>query len=595
MGTGDPIFWEAPAEKKIECSEKGKSNHMECFNCICFLQPYNTSHLYVCGTYAFPKCTYINMLTFTLEHEDFDDGKGNCPYDPAKGHTGLLVDGELYSATLNNFLGTQPVILQNMGPYHPMKAEYEALWLNRPHFIASAYVPESVGSITGDDDKVYFFSERVVEYDCCTKQLQAQVARVCKSDIAGAHTLQKKWTKFLKSQLGCSVPNQQLYFNQLQSVHTLQGASWHKTTFFGCINKWHHHHGHTSSLELADRTLIFIKKHPLMDEQVEPSWGQPLLMKTPISPIWWLTNLQDLTKPPIHCCSLAQKLLFAGSCSHLVQLPLADSVKYYICADCVLEWDSYSAWSINTSHCLSVASYSGQVNAEKHHNGSGHRLATSLSLSSKLAYARWIFEGQDLPADEPCSIHYDAHLQALVKLQVKEEYRATFSEISKSGYWLLSEMELQVLLIITKCFEDMKDTQILIEVHKSSYARPGDVEFEDFSQPVICAHSENGLDTCSDGEPKFQGPGHSCAKRWPFGKKSNVGAQNVVYLEGKEGGLESSGVCSAWKLQLQNPRLNPLFPLQTVASEDFSHLPLEQQRKQLQYQLEEHNQELKKR
>ncbi|VTJ83881.1 Hypothetical predicted protein [Marmota monax] len=149
------------------------------------------------------------------------------------------------------------------------------------------------------------------------------------------------------------------------------------------------------------------------------------------------------------------------------------------------------------------------------------------------------------------------------KLQDKDERRATFSEISKSGYWLLSETELQLLLIITKCFEAMKvvanavdaknDTQVLIELHKSGYARPGDMEFEDFSQPVICAHSENGLDTLSDGEPKFQGPGHSRAKRWPFGNKSK-----------------------------------------TVASEDFSHLPLEQQRKWLQRQLEEHNQELHK-
>ncbi|VTJ92386.1 Hypothetical predicted protein, partial [Marmota monax] len=64
------------------------------------------------------------------------------------------------------------------------------------------------------------------------------------------------------------------------------------------------------------------------------------------------------------------------------------------------------------------------------------------------------------------------------------------------------------------------DTQILIELHKSGYAHPGDVEFEDFSQPVICTHTENGLDTRSDGEPKFQAPGHSCAKHWPFGKKS---------------------------------------------------------------------------
>lgn len=31
------------------------------------------------------------MLTFTLERSEFEDGKGKCPYDPAKGHTGLLV------------------------------------------------------------------------------------------------------------------------------------------------------------------------------------------------------------------------------------------------------------------------------------------------------------------------------------------------------------------------------------------------------------------------------------------------------------------------------------------------------------------------
>lgn len=31
------------------------------------------------------------MLTFTLERGEFEDGKGKCPYDPAKGHTGLLV------------------------------------------------------------------------------------------------------------------------------------------------------------------------------------------------------------------------------------------------------------------------------------------------------------------------------------------------------------------------------------------------------------------------------------------------------------------------------------------------------------------------
>lgn len=126
------------------------------------------------------------------------------------------IDGELYSATLNNFLGTEPVILRNMGPHHSMKTEYLAFWLNgepggtgvrtggamgggpckgprtpspanpslfpvEPHFVGSAYIPESVGSFTGDDDKVYFFfSERAVEYDCYAEQVVARVARVCK-------------------------------------------------------------------------------------------------------------------------------------------------------------------------------------------------------------------------------------------------------------------------------------------------------------------------------------------------------------------------------------------------------------------------------
>lgn len=109
-----------------------------------------------------------------MERGAFEDGKGKCPYDPAKGHTGLLVgefppavgwasprahshpglcglrvcspgladpvstDGELYSATLNNFLGTEPIILRNMGPHHAMKTEYLAFWLNGERLGAGA-------------------------------------------------------------------------------------------------------------------------------------------------------------------------------------------------------------------------------------------------------------------------------------------------------------------------------------------------------------------------------------------------------------------------------------------------------------------------
>ncbi|NWI56378.1 SEM4C protein, partial [Calyptomena viridis] len=241
----------------------------DCFNYVRFLQSYNSSHLYACGTYAFqPKCTYIELSGFTLDRVAFEDGKGKCPYDPTKGHTGLIVgrchcqppsgllggvptepptplhpsltDGELYSATFNNFLGTEPVILRNLGPHYSMKTEYLTSWLNEPHFVASAFVQESSGSSTGDDDKVYFFfSERAVEYDCYAEQVVARVARVCKGDVGGARTLQKKWTTFLKARLVCSAPEQQLHFNRLQAVFTLPGAEWQETTFFGVFQaRW---------------------------------------------------------------------------------------------------------------------------------------------------------------------------------------------------------------------------------------------------------------------------------------------------------------------------------------------------------------------
>ncbi|XP_008835117.1 cdc42-interacting protein 4 isoform X1 [Nannospalax galili] len=150
--------------------------------------------------------------------------------------------------------------------------------------------------------------------------------------------------------------------------------------------------------------------------------------------------------------------------------------------------------------------------------------------------------------------------QIFDKLQDMDERRA--SRLG-AGYRLLSEAELQVVPIIGKCFEGMKvaaesvdaknDSQVLIELHKSGFARPGDLEFEDFSQPMNRVPSDSSLGT-PDGRSELRGgSGRSRAKRWPFGKKSK-----------------------------------------TVATEDFSHLPPEQQRKRLQQQLEDRNRELQK-
>uniref|UniRef100_A0A096M1S3 Sema domain-containing protein n=1 Tax=Poecilia formosa TaxID=48698 RepID=A0A096M1S3_POEFO len=330
------IDWPAPQDKKRECVSKGKNNQTECFNYIRFLQSYNHTHLYTCGTYAFqPKCNYIKADDFTLNPAALEDGKGKCPYDPAKGHTGLIVDKELYSATLNNFLGTEPVILRNLGQQHySMKSEYLPAWLNaEPDFVGSALVRESSGSQDGDDDKIYFFfSERALELDCDTELTVARVARVCKGDLGGTRTLQKKWTTFQKARLECSLPERHVSFNNLRAVFTLPGPDWRGTTFYGifhaqwgdvdvsavcqyqigdvkkvfegsykeyreasqrwgrytgatpsprpgsapqCITNSDRENGYNSSLQLPDATLNFAKKHPLMEDK---ALGRPLLL-----------------------------------------------------------------------------------------------------------------------------------------------------------------------------------------------------------------------------------------------------------------------------------------------------------------------------
>ncbi|XP_067590111.1 cdc42-interacting protein 4 isoform X4 [Pseudorca crassidens] len=206
--------------------------------------------------------------------------------------------------------------------------------------------------------------------------------------------------------------------------------------------------------------------------------------------------------------------------------------------------------------------------------------------------------------------------QIFNKLQDMDERRATHLG---AGYRLLSEAELQVVPIIAKCLEGMKvaadavdaknDSQVLIELHKSGFARPGDVEFEDFSQPMNRVPSDSSLGTPSDGRPELRGPGRSRAKRWPFSKRNKPRPPPLSPLGGPlpsalpngppspRSGLDPLAILSEISKSVK-PRLASFRSLRgsrgTVVTEDFSHLPPEQQRKRLQQQLEERNRELQK-
>nr|XP_004655072.1 cdc42-interacting protein 4 isoform X5 [Jaculus jaculus] len=205
--------------------------------------------------------------------------------------------------------------------------------------------------------------------------------------------------------------------------------------------------------------------------------------------------------------------------------------------------------------------------------------------------------------------------QIFDKLQDMDERRATRLG---AGYGHLSEAELQVVPIIGKCLEGMKaaadsvdvknDSLVLIELHKSGFARPGDLEFEDFSQPMNRVPSDSSLGT-PDGRSELRGPGRSRAKRWPFGKKNKPrppplsplgGPQLSVLFNGPPSprlGRDPLAILSEISKSVK-PRLASFRSFRgsrgAVVSEDFSHLPPEQQRKRLQQQIEERNRELQK-
>ncbi|KAM7033749.1 formin-binding protein 1 isoform 9-T9 [Acridotheres tristis] len=158
--------------------------------------------------------------------------------------------------------------------------------------------------------------------------------------------------------------------------------------------------------------------------------------------------------------------------------------------------------------------------------------------------------------------HYYTHIPNIFqKIQEMEERRIVRIGESMKTF---AEVDRQVIPIIGKCLDEItkaaesvdhkNDSQMVIEAFKSGFEPPGDIDFEDFTQPMKRTVSESSLSNSrGDGksEPKFSSK--SKGKLWPFIKK-NKGA----------------------------------------GPEDFSNLPPEQRRKKLQQKVDELNRDIQK-
>ncbi|XP_032304071.1 formin-binding protein 1 isoform X7 [Coturnix japonica] len=125
--------------------------------------------------------------------------------------------------------------------------------------------------------------------------------------------------------------------------------------------------------------------------------------------------------------------------------------------------------------------------------------------------------------------HYYTHIPNIFqKIQEMEERRIVRIGESMKTF---AEVDRQVIPIIGKCLDEItkaaesvdhkSDSQMVIEAYKSGFEPPGDVEFEDFTQPMKRTVSESSLSNSrGDGkyEPKFGSK--SKGKLWPFIKKN---------------------------------------------------------------------------
>ncbi|XP_008515018.2 semaphorin-4A isoform X1 [Equus przewalskii] len=327
------IPWPASDRKKSECAFKKKSNETQCFNFIRVLVSFNATHLYACGTFAFsPACTFIELqdsYLLPILEDKVVEGKGQSPFDPAHKHTAVLADGMLYSGTMNNFLGSEPILIRTLGSQPVLKTDNFLRWLQ----------PDAsfVAAIPSTQVVYFFFEETASEFEFFEKLHTSRVARVCKNDVGGEKLLQKKWTTFLKAQLLCAQPGQ-LPFNVIRHAVLLPANSSTESRVYAVFTSQWQIGGTRSSAVCAfslenikrvfegkykelnketsrwttygvpdisprpgscsvgpssDKALTFMKDHFLMDEQVV---GTPLLVKSGVE----YTRLAVETAQDIH-------------------------------------------------------------------------------------------------------------------------------------------------------------------------------------------------------------------------------------------------------------------------------------------------------
>uniref|UniRef100_A0A8C9SZM3 Semaphorin 3F n=1 Tax=Scleropages formosus TaxID=113540 RepID=A0A8C9SZM3_SCLFO len=238
------IHWPVSQQRKNECILSGKDTNGECGNFIRVIEPWNRTHLYICGTGAYnPVCTYVNRgrkaqeYIFHLEPGKVDSGKGKCSYDPKLNSVSALINGELYAGVYIDFMGTDSAIFRTLGQQTAMRTDqYNSRWLNDPSFVHVHLIPDSAER---NDDKLYFFFREKSSEMGQSPVSQSRIGRICLNDDGGHCCLVNKWSTFLKARLICSVPGSdgvETHFDELRDVYIQQTQDTKNPVIYGVFS-----------------------------------------------------------------------------------------------------------------------------------------------------------------------------------------------------------------------------------------------------------------------------------------------------------------------------------------------------------------------
>ncbi|KAM7144296.1 formin-binding protein 1 isoform 2-T2 [Macrochelys suwanniensis] len=224
--------------------------------------------------------------------------------------------------------------------------------------------------------------------------------------------------------------------------------------------------------------------------------------------------------------------------------------------------------------------------------------------------------------------HYHTHIPNIFqKIQEMEERRIVrIGECMKT----YAEVDRQVIPIIGKCLDgitkaaesiDQKnDSQLVIEAFKSGFEPPGDIDFEDFTQPMKRTVSESSLSNSRwDGKSEPRPGSKSKGKLWPFIKKNKLmslltsphqppppppaSASPSAVPNGPQSPKQQKEPLSHRfnEFMTSKPKIHCFRSLKRGLSlklgggpEDFSNLPPEQRRKKLQQKVDELNKDIQK-